>query len=185
MCKVGPCYANRVIGSLNKKGLSQAILVTGSGSLTGLLCGLRYVSGITHWFVALILTRLTVIVLYPLNCQARLSTMSESTVTMPDKKLFGDGNGTGSGSSPQLTHLGIPGTHHRVLSKEDPGYVAATFEGKLKQMKEGKLPSLGSLSAFRRFRCRRNLTLPPSDGPPGRERGNPDRFRLLGDNLVL
>lgn len=40
--------------------------------------------------------------------------------------------------SPQPTHLGIPGTHHRVLSEEDPGYIAATFEGKQKQMEEGE-----------------------------------------------
>jgi glutamate dehydrogenase len=98
-------------------------------------------------------------------------------------KLFGDGNGNGgSGTpigfqrylhnkhldhvvrtpvrqpSPQLTHLGVPGTHHRVLSEEDPGYVAATFEGKHKQMEEGKLPWLGALSAFRRLRGHRDLT---------------------------
>ncbi|KKA22394.1 Glutamate dehydrogenase [Rasamsonia emersonii CBS 393.64] len=36
--------------------------------------------------------------------------------------------------SPQPTHLGIPG--HRVLSEEDPGYVAAKFEGKQKQMEQ-------------------------------------------------
>ncbi|KAJ5349727.1 Glutamate dehydrogenase NAD-dependent [Penicillium brevicompactum] len=39
--------------------------------------------------------------------------------------------------SPQPTHLGIPGTpQHRVLSEEDPGYIAATFEGKQKQMEQ-------------------------------------------------
>ncbi|KAJ5875592.1 NAD-specific glutamate dehydrogenase [Penicillium subrubescens] len=41
--------------------------------------------------------------------------------------------------SPQPTHLGIPGTPgspHRVLSVEDPGYIAATFEGKQKQMEQ-------------------------------------------------
>ncbi|KAJ5504460.1 Glutamate dehydrogenase NAD-dependent [Penicillium fimorum] len=38
--------------------------------------------------------------------------------------------------SPQPTHLGIPGTPHRVLSEEDPGYIAATFEGKQKQMEQ-------------------------------------------------
>ncbi|KAJ5214822.1 Glutamate dehydrogenase NAD-dependent [Penicillium chermesinum] len=38
--------------------------------------------------------------------------------------------------SPQPTHLGVPGTPHRVLSEEDPGYVAATFEGKQKQMEQ-------------------------------------------------
>ncbi|KAK2777454.1 NAD-dependent glutamate dehydrogenase [Onygenales sp. PD_12] len=36
--------------------------------------------------------------------------------------------------SPQPTHLGIPGGTHRVLSEEGPGYVAAKFEGKKKQM---------------------------------------------------
>ncbi|PGH11205.1 hypothetical protein AJ80_07210 [Polytolypa hystricis UAMH7299] len=36
--------------------------------------------------------------------------------------------------SPQPTHLGIPGGTHRVLSEEGPGYVAAKFEGKEKQM---------------------------------------------------
>ena len=40
--------------------------------------------------------------------------------------------------SPQPTHLGIPGTPHRVLSEEDPGYIAATFEGKQKQMEQGQ-----------------------------------------------
>jgi glutamate dehydrogenase len=43
--------------------------------------------------------------------------------------------------SPQPTHLGIPGTPgspHRVLSEEDPGYIAATFEGKQKQMEQGE-----------------------------------------------
>lgn len=39
--------------------------------------------------------------------------------------------------SPQPTHLGVPGTPHRVLSEEDPGYIAATFEGKQKQMEQG------------------------------------------------
>ncbi|KAJ5972458.1 Glutamate dehydrogenase NAD-dependent [Penicillium vulpinum] len=38
--------------------------------------------------------------------------------------------------SPQPVHLGIPGTPHRVLSEEDPGYIAATFEGKQKQMEQ-------------------------------------------------
>lgn len=40
--------------------------------------------------------------------------------------------------SPQPTHLGIPGApHHRVLSEGDPGYIAAKFEGKDKQMTQG------------------------------------------------
>jgi glutamate dehydrogenase len=34
--------------------------------------------------------------------------------------------------------LGIPGTPHRVLSEEDPGYIAAKFEGKQKQMEQGQ-----------------------------------------------
>lgn len=41
--------------------------------------------------------------------------------------------------SPQPTHLGIPGGTHRVLSEEDPGYVAEKFEGKQKQMDQGML----------------------------------------------
>lgn len=86
------------------------------------------------------------------------------TLSVP--KLFPDSNGTASGSgtpigfqryphnkhldhvvrsparqpSPQPTHLGFTGGHHRVLSEEDPGYVAAKFEGRHKQMEEGKLP---------------------------------------------
>lgn len=43
--------------------------------------------------------------------------------------------------SPQPTHLVLPGSGHssphRVLSEEDPGYIAATFEGKQKQMEQG------------------------------------------------
>lgn len=43
--------------------------------------------------------------------------------------------------SPQPTHLGIPGgSPHRILSEEDPGYVAAKFEGKQKQMEQGVYP---------------------------------------------
>lgn len=43
--------------------------------------------------------------------------------------------------SPQPTHLGIPGTSpHRVLSEEDPGYIAAKFEGKQVQMEQGERP---------------------------------------------
>ncbi|KAJ5506065.1 Glutamate/phenylalanine/leucine/valine dehydrogenase C-terminal [Penicillium expansum] len=45
--------------------------------------------------------------------------------------------------SPQPTHLGIPGTPHRVLSEEDPGYIAATFEGKQKQMEQGHYGHIG------------------------------------------
>lgn len=44
--------------------------------------------------------------------------------------------------SPQPTHLTIPGSPHRVLSEEDPGYIAAKFEGKDRQMDEGELSSL-------------------------------------------
>lgn len=47
--------------------------------------------------------------------------------------------------SPQPTHLGIPGGSHRVLSEEDPGYVAAKFEGKQKQMETGRLQNLQEL----------------------------------------
>lgn len=39
--------------------------------------------------------------------------------------------------SPQPTHLGLPG-HHRVLPEEGTGYIASKFEGKQKQMEEGK-----------------------------------------------
>ncbi|KAJ9384591.1 hypothetical protein DTO063F5_4661 [Paecilomyces variotii] len=39
--------------------------------------------------------------------------------------------------SPQPTHLGIPGGGpYRILSEEDPGYIAAKFEGKQKQMEQ-------------------------------------------------
>lgn len=49
--------------------------------------------------------------------------------------------------SPQPTHLGIPGTPgtpHRILSEEDPGYIAATFEGKQKQMEQGEHRTMAS-----------------------------------------
>lgn len=46
--------------------------------------------------------------------------------------------------SPQPTHLGVPGSGHssphRILSEEDPGYIAAKFEGKQKQMEQGMSP---------------------------------------------
>jgi len=48
--------------------------------------------------------------------------------------------------SPQPTHLGIPGGSHRVLSEEDPGYIAAKFEGKQKQMEQGELQYSHSVS---------------------------------------
>ena len=48
--------------------------------------------------------------------------------------------------SPQPTHLGVPGGNHRVLSEEDPGYIAAKFEGKQKQMEQGELQCLYSVS---------------------------------------
>ncbi|KAL5337854.1 Glutamate/Leucine/Phenylalanine/Valine dehydrogenase-domain-containing protein [Aspergillus crustosus] len=38
--------------------------------------------------------------------------------------------------SPQPTHLAIPGSPHRILSEEDPGYIAAKFEGKEHQMEQ-------------------------------------------------
>lgn len=41
--------------------------------------------------------------------------------------------------SPHATHLGLPGGGmHRILSEEDPGYIAAKFEGKQKQMEQGE-----------------------------------------------
>ncbi|PKY02925.1 NAD-specific glutamate dehydrogenase [Aspergillus campestris IBT 28561] len=78
----------------------------------------------------------------------------------PGPKLYGSNDGAQSGSgtpigfqrhphnkildnvagpcarqpSPQPTHLGIGGGQHRLLSQEDPGYIAAKFEGKEKQM---------------------------------------------------
>ncbi|PLB35532.1 glutamate dehydrogenase (NAD(+)) [Aspergillus candidus] len=78
----------------------------------------------------------------------------------PGPKLYGSNDGAQSGSgtpigfqrhphnkildnvagpslrqpSPQPTHLGISGGQHRLLSQEDPGYIAAKFEGKEKQM---------------------------------------------------
>lgn len=42
--------------------------------------------------------------------------------------------------SPQPTHMGIPGTPHRVLPESGPGYIAAKFEGKQKQMEQGEFP---------------------------------------------
>jgi glutamate dehydrogenase len=90
------------------------------------------------------------------------------TASVP--KLYGSGDGAQSGAgtpigfqryphnkildhvagstvrhpSPQPTHLGIPGSPlHRVLSEEDPGYIAAKFEGKQKQMEQGMHYSLG------------------------------------------
>ncbi|KAL2833245.1 Glutamate/Leucine/Phenylalanine/Valine dehydrogenase-domain-containing protein [Aspergillus cavernicola] len=78
----------------------------------------------------------------------------------PAPKLFGSNDGASSGAgtpigfqrqphnkilenvagssvrlpSPQPTHLAIPGSPHRILSEEDPGYIAAKFEGKDHQM---------------------------------------------------
>ena len=41
--------------------------------------------------------------------------------------------------SPQPTHLSVPGQPpHKMLNEEGPGYVAPKFEGKEKQMEEGK-----------------------------------------------
>ncbi|KAL2866374.1 glutamate dehydrogenase (NAD(+)) [Aspergillus lucknowensis] len=80
----------------------------------------------------------------------------------PAPKLFGSSDGASSGAgtpigfqrlphnkildnvagssvrlpSPQPTHLAIPGSPHRVLSEEDPGYIAAKFEGKEHQMEQ-------------------------------------------------
>lgn len=58
----------------------------------------------------------------------------------PHNKILDNAAGSGMRQpSPQPTHLGIPGGLHRVLSEEDPGYVAAKFEGKQKQMEQGVL----------------------------------------------
>ncbi|CEL04381.1 Putative NAD-specific glutamate dehydrogenase [Aspergillus calidoustus] len=80
----------------------------------------------------------------------------------PAPKLFGSNDGASSGAgtpigfqrqphnkildnvagssvrlpSPQPTHLAIPGSPHRILSEEDPGYIAAKFEGKEHQMEQ-------------------------------------------------
>lgn len=85
----------------------------------------------------------------------------------PAPKLFGSNDGASSGAgtpigfqrhphnkildgvagantrlpSPQPTHLAIPGSPHRVLSEEDPGYIAAKFEGKEHQMEQGEFGS--------------------------------------------
>ncbi|KAL2809286.1 Glutamate/Leucine/Phenylalanine/Valine dehydrogenase-domain-containing protein [Aspergillus granulosus] len=79
----------------------------------------------------------------------------------PAPKLFGSNDGASSGTgtpigfqrqphnkildnvagssvrlpSPQPTHLAIPGSPHRIL-EEDPGYIAAKFEGKEHQMEQ-------------------------------------------------
>ena len=57
-----------------------------------------------------------------------------------NKQLDGVARTPGRQPSPQPTHLGIPGGTHRVLSEKGPGYVAAKFEGKTKQMEAGKSP---------------------------------------------
>ncbi|KAJ5605851.1 Glutamate dehydrogenase NAD-dependent [Penicillium lagena] len=92
------------------------------------------------------------------------STASENGTTLPSRpqpKLFASHDSSGPGTpigfqryphnkhldhvvgaalrnpSPQPTHLGIPGSPSpRVLSEEDPGYIAAKFEGKQKQMEQ-------------------------------------------------
>ena len=52
---------------------------------------------------------------------------------------LGDGASRPRFPSPQPTHLGIPAASpHRVLSEEDPGYIAAKFEGKQVQMEQGE-----------------------------------------------
>lgn len=86
--------------------------------------------------------------------------VNDNSLPIRDPKLFASNDGTVSGSgtpigfqryphnhfvegvgrqpSPQSTHLGIPGGGlHRVLSEKDPGYIAAKFEGKQKQMEQG------------------------------------------------
>lgn len=100
----------------------------------------------------------------PLPTSQSESLNGTSLPSRPQPKLFGSQEGSsGSGTpigfqrfpphnkhldhavgsasrqpSPQPTHLGIPGTPHRVLSEEDPGYIAAKFEGKQKQMEQGQ-----------------------------------------------
>ncbi|EEP76082.1 NAD-specific glutamate dehydrogenase [Uncinocarpus reesii 1704] len=53
-----------------------------------------------------------------------------------NKQLDGVMRTPGRQPSPQPVHLGIPGGTHRVLSEQGPGYVAAKFEGKAKQMEQ-------------------------------------------------
>jgi len=58
----------------------------------------------------------------------------------PQNKILDNARSPARHPSPQPTHLGIPGGgQHRVLTEEDPGYVAAKFEGKQKQMEQGEL----------------------------------------------
>ncbi|KAH8704732.1 putative NAD dependent glutamate dehydrogenase [Talaromyces proteolyticus] len=52
-----------------------------------------------------------------------------------NKHLDNVARSPGRHPSPQPTHLGLPG-HHKVLSEEGTGYIAAKFEGKQKQMEE-------------------------------------------------
>ncbi|KAL2217755.1 putative NAD+ dependent glutamate dehydrogenase [Thermoascus aurantiacus ATCC 26904] len=55
----------------------------------------------------------------------------------PQNKILDNARSPARHPSPQPTHLGIPGGgQHRVLTEEDPGYVAAKFEGKQKQMEQ-------------------------------------------------
>jgi hypothetical protein len=50
--------------------------------------------------------------------------------------------------SPQPTHLTVPGNAPRILQDQSTGYVAPKFEGKEKQMEEGKLKQLFGDSIF-------------------------------------
>ena len=46
---------------------------------------------------------------------------------------------SGRPPSSQPTHLSVPnGNHHRILTDQSPGYVAPKFEGKEKQMEQGR-----------------------------------------------
>ena len=54
----------------------------------------------------------------------------ENVVRTPDRR-----------PSPQPTHLGVPGVNFsasRIVKEEGSGYIAPKFEGKDKQMEEGK-----------------------------------------------
>ena len=75
---------------------------------------------------------------YPLNKipDSAISSLRQSSPHPPHPNAHG-------------THLAIPGSGlHRVLTHQDPGYIAAKFEGKQKQMEEGKLIKIPQLSSF-------------------------------------
>lgn len=65
----------------------------------------------------------------------------EMTSTLPPHNKFLDQviRTPGRQPSPQPVHLSVPnGSHHRMLPDQSPGYVAPKFEGKEKQMEQGR-----------------------------------------------